>query len=318
MFLFLNQFYFESILNFLEEIFNFEEFILKIFFFLLLFFFHFFYKSFVLSNIFFLFLSGQVLTFKLILLFGSAWQESTEERVSPSRPELSEKELEELRSRRLFEQASNPYYIKPSSKDSRRTSSNIFSSPETPRGPPGDEGVNGAIPGLASSDKYVREQWRKSKTSAKKEKKGKSRREKESDDETTGGVTTHVVNRDLGEMPEGVTFSDDAGASDVDDPYKALNIDVQSPLRADERLPVSMHRQVQDQKTGPQVLFMLCIAVNLFPLRKLFFSRKIKTNRGSQGKSKEKVKKLIKWKQSMKGDERWWKKRQMIFKRQWL
>ncbi|OQV21099.1 AP-3 complex subunit delta-1 [Hypsibius exemplaris] len=178
---------------------------------------------------------------------GFTHEENSEGRTTPSRPELSEKELQDIRNQRLVEQASNPYYIKPSSKGSRRTSSNVFSSPDTPKDVSDD--VNG-IAGLTSSERYLRQQ-KKDKPSVKKDKKKSKKDKKDSDDE--GGVTTHVVNRDLGEMPEGATFSDDAH-SDENDPYKSLNIDVQSPLRIDERLPVSAHRQVTSQRAVDPVV----------------------------------------------------------------
>ena len=159
-------------------------------------------------------------------------------------PGLSEKEIAELRERRLTEQASNPYYIKPSTKPSSRRTSSIFSSPETPKTATAEERT---IPGLTSSDKYLRQQKKERNEEVKRKNKKTSKKRSgavASDEE--GGITAHVVNRDAGEMPEGATLSDGAG-SDHDDPYRALNIDIQSPLRPEERLHIGVHRAVQQQ-----------------------------------------------------------------------
>lgn len=53
-----------------------------------------------------------------------------------------------------------------------------------------------------------------------------------------------MVNTGIGELPPGAELSDsdDYDHVDVNDPHRALNIDLDLPLRDDERLPVSEHR----------------------------------------------------------------------------
>ncbi|GAV06079.1 hypothetical protein RvY_16114 [Ramazzottius varieornatus] len=178
--------------------------------------------------------------------FGVQSEEVPEEGEGVEYPSLTEKETAELRERRLMEQASNPYYIKPATKPASRPTSSLFSSPETPK--TATAAGDGTIPGLTSSDRYLRQQKKERNEEVKRKSKKSSKKRSGatvSDDE--GGVTAHVVNRDMGEMPEGATLSD--AGSDHDDPYRALNIDIQSPLRPEERLPVGAHRAVQ-LKTG--------------------------------------------------------------------
>lgn len=102
--------------------------------------------------------------------------------------------------------------------------------------------------------------------------KGKSKRRKSSSDEAEAPVAHQVlysdvlgfivslteiaifqVNRDVGEMPEGAKSTDDEGetrktmagyskAGGGEDVYKALDIDLDEPLKDEERLPVRTHR----------------------------------------------------------------------------
>lgn len=53
-----------------------------------------------------------------------------------------------------------------------------------------------------------------------------------------------LVNKGIGELPPGAALSDsdDNELKDVNDPHRALNIDLDIPLREDEQLPVSEHR----------------------------------------------------------------------------
>ena len=94
-------------------------------------------------------------------------ENAEEERRESSRPEPTEQEIEDRRQRRLQEEASNPYYLKQTRKDSQTksvTSTSMFSSPDTP-------GSIDKIPGLTSSDKYLRQQKESAKITAKKTKK---------------------------------------------------------------------------------------------------------------------------------------------------
>lgn len=57
-----------------------------------------------------------------------------------------------------------------------------------------------------------------------------------------------MVNTGIGELPPGAELSDsdDYDQVDVNDPHRALNIDLDMPLREDERLPVLEHRVVEN------------------------------------------------------------------------
>lgn len=57
-----------------------------------------------------------------------------------------------------------------------------------------------------------------------------------------------MVNTGIGELPPGAEFSDgdDYDAADINDPHRALDIDLDMPLRDDERLPVLEHRIVEN------------------------------------------------------------------------
>ena len=52
------------------------------------------------------------------------------------------------------------------------------------------------------------------------------------------------MNTGIGELPPGAELSDndDYNVADADDPHRALNVDLDVPLREDERLPVLEHR----------------------------------------------------------------------------
>lgn len=59
-----------------------------------------------------------------------------------------------------------------------------------------------------------------------------------------------VVNTGVGELPSGAELSDsdDYDQVDINDPHRALNIDLDVPLRDDERLPVLEHRVIENNK----------------------------------------------------------------------
>ncbi|KOC63594.1 AP-3 complex subunit delta-1 [Habropoda laboriosa] len=65
-----------------------------------------------------------------------------------------------------------------------------------------------------------------------------------SEDEQDDIYPVQVVNTGIGELPPGAELSDsdDYDQVDINDPHRALNIDLDLPLRDDERLPVLEHR----------------------------------------------------------------------------
>lgn len=69
-----------------------------------------------------------------------------------------------------------------------------------------------------------------------------------SEDEREEDYPTQVINTGIGELPPGaeISDSDDYDMIDANDPHRALNIDLDMPLREDERLPVLEHRVVEN------------------------------------------------------------------------
>ena len=59
------------------------------------------------------------------------------------------------------------------------------------------------------------------------------------------------INTGIGELPPGaeISDSDDYDLVDANDPHGALNIDLDMPLREDERLPVLEHRVIENNVT---------------------------------------------------------------------
>lgn len=83
------------------------------------------------------------------------------------------------------------------------------------------------VSGFISSDKYIKaKKSKKDKKKSKKKKKGQNNFEE--DDEP---VIEMVVNRDIGEMPDGAEDSDGATdvQKDINDPHTALDIDLDVP-----------------------------------------------------------------------------------------
>ncbi|XP_059468958.1 AP-3 complex subunit delta-1 [Neocloeon triangulifer] len=161
--------------------------------------------------------------------------------------ELTQEELQKHRDARKFEQASNPNYLKGGTSESK---SNYIDVSEVPVAQL-DLPVSLKIPGLVSSDHYLKEQ--KEKVTSKKKvtkKKKKSKKSKESSDEEELATPLHVVNTDVGEMPEGASLSDgqDDENNDSNDPHRALDINLDEPLRAEEKLPVRSHREAPPSK----------------------------------------------------------------------
>lgn len=71
------------------------------------------------------------------------------------------------------------------------------------------------------------------------------------EDEQDDSLPLQVVNTGIGELPPGaeISDSDDYDLIDANDPHRALNIDLDMPLREDERLPVLEHRVIENDTT---------------------------------------------------------------------
>lgn len=72
-----------------------------------------------------------------------------------------------------------------------------------------------------------------------------------SEDELDDNLPLQIVNTGIGELPPGaeISDSDDYDLVDANDPHRALNINLDMPLREDERLPVLEHRIIENDTT---------------------------------------------------------------------
>ncbi|XP_071954379.1 AP-3 complex subunit delta-1-like isoform X2 [Antedon mediterranea] len=166
--------------------------------------------------------------------------------------ELSEEELEKRRSARRQEQASNPHYLKFDSPKKRRKKLKELAAESVDGIPVAkiDLSVPLHIPGehkgMNITDKYMQRQdgGKKSK------KRGKKGRKKRTVSVSSDDIPiVHTVDIVEEEMPEGATISeDDEDAHDVNDPHRALNIDLDAPLDDHEKIPVRGHRVVDGKK----------------------------------------------------------------------
>lgn len=133
---------------------------------------------------------------------------------------------------RLQEQENNPNYLKLNSNNDQ-TCDIPITSIELPTP------LN--ISGFASSDKYI-----KAKKSKKEKKKLKKKKKEQNhyEEEYKESVVEMVVNRDVGEMPDGAEDSDGTAdlQKDINDPHTALDIDldipeIEHPPPVEENLP---------------------------------------------------------------------------------
>uniref|UniRef100_A0A452SRB9 AP-3 complex subunit delta n=1 Tax=Ursus americanus TaxID=9643 RepID=A0A452SRB9_URSAM len=160
----------------------------------------------------------------------------------PRQPEADEEELARRREARKQEQANNPFYIKSSPSPQKRY-----------QDMPGVEHIpvvqiDLSVP-LKVPGKYLLEKDRKKKKKKDKEKKGKPRRHSslhtESDEDIAPAQQVDIVTE---EMPENALPSDEDD-KDPNDPYRALDIDLDKPLADSEKLPVQKHRNTDTSKS---------------------------------------------------------------------
>uniref|UniRef100_A0A452SR88 AP-3 complex subunit delta n=1 Tax=Ursus americanus TaxID=9643 RepID=A0A452SR88_URSAM len=176
----------------------------------------------------------------------------------PRQPEADEEELARRREARKQEQANNPFYIKssPSPQKVRLDMPGVEHIPVVQI----DLSVPLKVPGMPVSDQYVKleeerrhrqrlEKDRKKKKKKDKEKKGKPRRHSslhtESDEDIAPAQQVDIVTE---EMPENALPSDEDD-KDPNDPYRALDIDLDKPLADSEKLPVQKHRNTDTSKS---------------------------------------------------------------------
>uniref|UniRef100_A0A914C768 AP-3 complex subunit delta n=3 Tax=Acrobeloides nanus TaxID=290746 RepID=A0A914C768_9BILA len=165
-------------------------------------------------------------------------------------------DLEEIRRRREFEQENNPYYMKADKKTQEKTSVPLkkrLTNNRTSADPTAMELQSPLeIPGVVGLGSYLKQQestlsWKDAKSERKKKKlkkgkKGAGKRGKEtlsvlSSSEEGEANVIHQINREDGEMPDGALSTDEGeDKNGVDEEFKALDINLDEPLRDDERL----------------------------------------------------------------------------------
>ncbi|XP_045399807.1 AP-3 complex subunit delta-1 [Lemur catta] len=172
-------------------------------------------------------------------------------------PEVDEEELARRREARKQEQANNPFYIKSSPSPQKR----YQDSPGVEHIPVVqiDLSVPLKVPGLPLSDQYVRlEEERRHRQRLEKDKRRKKRRDKEKKGKRRHGSLPTESDEDIApaqqvdivteEMPENALPSDEDD-KDPNDPYRALDIDLDKPLADSEKLPVQKHRNAENAKS---------------------------------------------------------------------
>uniref|UniRef100_A0A8C5TTE2 AP-3 complex subunit delta-1 n=1 Tax=Malurus cyaneus samueli TaxID=2593467 RepID=A0A8C5TTE2_9PASS len=212
-------------------------------------------------------------------------------------PEIDEEELARRREARKQEQANNPFYIKSSPSPQKR----YQDTPGVEHIPVVqiDLSVPLKVPGMPMSDQYVKleEERRhkqklekdKKKKKQKKEKRGKHHRHNSLHTESEEDIApAHHVDIITEEMPENALPSDEDD-KDPNDPYKALDIDLDKPLADSEKLPVQRHRNVETLKS-PDAEVPLEEKKSKKPKKK---EKKHKEKERDKGKKKEKEKKVV-------------------------
>ncbi|XP_032481977.1 AP-3 complex subunit delta-1 isoform X2 [Phocoena sinus] len=173
-------------------------------------------------------------------------------------PEADEQELARRREARKQEQANNPFYIKSSPSPQKR----YQDAPGVDHIPVVqiDLSVPLKVPGMPMSDQYVKlEEERRHRQRLEKDKRKRKKRERErrgarrhtslhteSDEDITPAQRVDIVTE---EMPENALPSDEDD-KDPNDPYRALDIDLDKPLADSEKLPVQKHRDAETSKSA--------------------------------------------------------------------
>ncbi|XP_075400815.1 AP-3 complex subunit delta-1 [Tenrec ecaudatus] len=181
-----------------------------------------------------------------------------DEEHKPSRhrqPEADEEELARRREARKQEQANNPFYIKSSPSPQKR----YQDAPGVEHIPVVqiDLSVPLKVPGMPASDQYVKlEQERRHRQRLEKDRKRKKQKKEkrregrhrrhsslhtESDEDIAPAQQVDIVTE---EMPENALPSDEDD-KDPNDPYRALDIDLDKPLADSEKLPIQKHRNAE-------------------------------------------------------------------------
>uniref|UniRef100_A0AC11CFC4 Adaptor related protein complex 3 subunit delta 1 n=1 Tax=Ovis aries TaxID=9940 RepID=A0AC11CFC4_SHEEP len=185
------------------------------------------------------------------------FQDEEQRHAKPRAPEADEQELARRREARRQEQANNPFYIKSSPSPQKR----YQDAPGVEHIPVVqiDLSVPLKVPGMPLSDQYVKlEEERRHRQRLEKDKRKKKKRERErrgtrrhsslhteSDEDIAPAQRVDIVTE---EMPENALPSDEDD-KDPNDPYRALDIDLDKPLADSEKLPVQKHRNAETSKS---------------------------------------------------------------------
>nr|AAG37036.1 bovine leukemia virus receptor BLVRcp175 [Bos taurus] len=185
------------------------------------------------------------------------FQDEEQRHTKPRAPEADEQELARRREARRQEQANNPFYIKSSPSPQKR----YQDAPGVEHIPVVqiDLSVPLKVPGMPLSDQYVKlEEERRHRQRLEKDKRKKKKRERErrgtrrhrslhteSDEDIAPAQRVDIVTE---EMPENALPSDEDD-KDPNDPYRALDIDLDKPLADSEKLPVQKHRNAETSKS---------------------------------------------------------------------
>ncbi|CAG0883727.1 unnamed protein product [Cyprideis torosa] len=166
-------------------------------------------------------------------------------------------ELDKARQARLAEQELNPHYLKGGVSSPSTMSGLVLSSPSSELPPVAslDLNVPLKIPGLVSLDRYINmdgseggaeESGRKKKKKKGKKEKKKKRTEDDDDEDEHDHLDDRPVVRTEYEMPEGAVVADEDEDDNrpTDDPHRALDINLDEPLRPEETLLSPTHRIV--------------------------------------------------------------------------
>ncbi|XP_006869041.1 PREDICTED: AP-3 complex subunit delta-1 isoform X1 [Chrysochloris asiatica] len=187
------------------------------------------------------------------------FHEDEQKPTRPRQPEVDEEELARRREARKQEQANNPFYIKSSPSPQKR----YQDAPGVEHIPVVqiDLSVPLKVPGMPASDQYVKlEQERRHRQRLEKDRKRKKQRKEkrreghhrrhsslhtESDEDIAPAQQVDIVTE---EMPENALPSDEDD-KDPNDPYRALDIDLDKPLADSEKLPVQKHRNAESPQS---------------------------------------------------------------------
>ncbi|KAJ6638391.1 AP-3 complex subunit delta [Pseudolycoriella hygida] len=201
--------------------------------------------------------------------------------------ELTPEEIMKLREVRKMEQSHNPNYLKSTTKPNQIVKDGCEDIPiaelalEVPL----------KITSTKRSDKYLQEDQLASKKKTKKTKKTKKSKHKlgiSSESDGDEPVAIHSVSNFI-EMPEGASLSDndEKDKHDINDPHRALDIDLDLPLRNDEILPKQSYKKFNE--ITPQLTANIVTKTEVISTDKSIREKKEKKRdkeRGSKKKAK--------------------------------